>query len=74
MKQYNKSKPHKWGIKMFDLASKSGIVHDFEIYVGKGTVKSNTNLGLSGNIVIRLSKIIPLIINTNLVFIINDNT
>jgi len=59
MKQYNKSKPHKWGIKLFALASKSGIVHDFEIYVGKGTVKSVTNLGLSGDIVIRLSEIIP---------------
>lgn len=59
MKQYNKSKPHKWGIKMFALASKSDIVHDFEIYVGKETVKSNTNLELSGDIVIRLSEIIP---------------
>ncbi|KAE9525654.1 hypothetical protein AGLY_014181, partial [Aphis glycines] len=59
MKLYNKSKPHKWGIKMFALASKSGIVHDFEIYVGKGTVKSNTNLGLSGDIAIHLSEIIP---------------
>lgn len=59
MKQYNKFKPHKWGIKLFALASKSGIVHDFEIYVGKGTVKSITNLGLSGDIVIRLSEIIP---------------
>jgi len=44
---------------MFALASKLGIVHDFEIYVVKGTVKSNTNLGLSGDIVIRLSEIIP---------------
>lgn len=59
MKQYNKSKPHKWGIKLFALASKSGIVHDFETYVGKGTVKSVTNLGLSGDIVMRLSEIIP---------------
>lgn len=55
----NKSKPHKREIKMFALASKSGIVHDFEIYVGKGTLKSNTNLCLSGDIVIRLSEIIP---------------
>lgn len=44
---------------MFALASKSGIVHDFEIYIGKGTIKSNTKLGLSGDIVVRLSEIIP---------------
>ncbi|XP_050063057.1 piggyBac transposable element-derived protein 3-like [Aphis gossypii] len=59
MKQYNKSKPHKWGIKMFALASKSGIIHDFEIYVGKSTIKSSTKMGLSGDIVIRLSNILP---------------
>jgi len=59
MKQYNKSKPHKWGIKMFALASKSGIIHDFEIYVGKSTIKSSTKMGLSGDIVIRLSDILP---------------
>jgi len=59
MKQYNKAKPHKWGIKVFALASKSGFVHDFEFYVGKGTIKSKSTLGLSGDIIIRLCDIIP---------------
>lgn len=59
MKQYNKAKPHKWGIKVFALASKSGFVHDFEVYVGKNTVSSKSGLGLSGDIVIRLTDIIP---------------
>lgn len=59
MKQYNKSKSHKWGIKMFALASKSGIIHDFEIYVRKSTIKPSTKMGLSGDIVIRLSDILP---------------
>jgi hypothetical protein len=59
MKQYNKSKPHKWDIKMFAVASSSGIIQDFEIYMGKGTIKSTSNLGLSGDIVLRLSDIIP---------------
>lgn len=54
MKQYNKAKPHKWGIKVFALASKSGFVHGFEFYVGKGTIKSKSTLGLSGDIIIRL--------------------
>ncbi|KAF0706037.1 Uncharacterized protein FWK35_00033632, partial [Aphis craccivora] len=59
MKQYNKAKPHIWGIKVFALASKSGFVHDFEFYVGKGTIKSKSTLGLSGDIIIRLCDIIP---------------
>lgn len=44
---------------MFDLGSRFGIIHDFEIYVGKSTIKSSTNLGLNGDIDIRLSEIIP---------------
>lgn len=58
MKQYNKNKPHKWGLKVFCLASISGIVHDFEIYVGKGTVPVQ-RLGISGDIVVRLAEVIP---------------
>ena len=39
LKQYVRNKPHKWGIKVFARAGSSGIVYDFEVYVGKGTVK-----------------------------------
>lgn len=60
MKQYNKNKPHKWGIKLFAIASKSGIVHDFEIYIGKGTLPpSEHGLGISGDVVMRLAECIP---------------
>ncbi|KAE9522188.1 hypothetical protein AGLY_017448, partial [Aphis glycines] len=60
MKQYNKNKPHKWGIKMFALASSNGLVHDFEIYVGKGTLPpSEHGLGISGDVVMRLVDSIP---------------
>lgn len=60
MKQYIKNKPHKWGIKMFAISSSSGIVHDFEIYVGKGTLPpSNHGLGISGDVVMRLAECIP---------------
>lgn len=58
MKQFNPKKPHKWGITVFALASKSGIVHDFEVYVGKGTVRE-TKLGISDDIVMRLVSIVP---------------
>jgi len=60
MKQYNKNKPHKWGIKMFALASSNGLVHDFEIYVGKGTLlPSEHELGISGDVLMRLVDSIP---------------
>ncbi|XP_049786255.1 piggyBac transposable element-derived protein 2-like [Schistocerca cancellata] len=59
LKQYVKSKPHKWGIKVFARAGSSGIVYDFEIYQGKGTVHNDTGLGISGYIVIRLVEGLP---------------
>lgn len=59
LKQYVRNKPHKWGIKMFARAGVSGIIYDFEIYVGKGTIKNNTSLGISGDVVIRLVENLP---------------
>ncbi|XP_039300501.1 piggyBac transposable element-derived protein 3-like [Nilaparvata lugens] len=59
IKQYVKNKPHKWGIKVFCLASRSGLLIDFEVYIGKGTAPSDSGLGLSGDIVIRLAQTIP---------------
>lgn len=54
MKQYNKSKPHKWGFSVFTRAEVSGIMYDFEMYTGKN-MKLEGNLGISGNIVLRLT-------------------
>jgi len=69
MKQYNKNKPHKWGIKLFAIASKSGIAQDFEIYIGKGTLPpSEHGLGISGNVVMRLVECIPKNENYKVVF------
>lgn len=59
LKQYVKNKPHKWGIKVFARAGVSGIIYDFEVYVGKGTTEKSTELGISGDIVMRLSQYIP---------------
>jgi len=64
MKQYNQNKPHKWGIKVFAIAipfaSISGFIHDFEIYVGKGTLPATgSGLGIIGDIVIRLLETVP---------------
>ncbi|KAG0430788.1 hypothetical protein HPB47_022384 [Ixodes persulcatus] len=53
MKQYFKTKSHKWAYKMFTRASSSGIMHDFVIYKGNGTAKYH-ELGISGDIVLDL--------------------
>ena len=56
--QYLKNKPHKWGFKVFTRAGSTGIMHDFEIYVGKGTCEE-TGLGFSGDIVVALTENLP---------------
>lgn len=53
LKQYIRSKPHKWGYKVFMRAGASGIMYDFRVYVGKGTC-SEVGLGFSGDIVMTL--------------------
>lgn len=63
LKQYNKNKPHKWGIKVFALCGKSGILYDFEIYTGKDTIVDKTKLGISGDIVVRLVDTVPASMN-----------
>jgi hypothetical protein len=49
LKQYVRNKPHKRGIKVFARAGSSVIVYDFEVYVGRGTVKNVSCLGISGD-------------------------
>ena len=54
LKQY-KNKPHKWGFKVFTRAGASRMMYDFEIYNEK-QMKLEGDLGISGNIVLRLTK------------------
>jgi hypothetical protein len=51
LKHCVRNKPHKLGIKVFASAGSSGIVYDYEVYVGKGTAKNVSALGISGDIV-----------------------
>ncbi|XP_040061887.1 piggyBac transposable element-derived protein 3-like [Ixodes scapularis] len=67
LKQYLKSKPHKWGYKVFTRESFSGMMHDFIIYEGKGTASDN-GFGISGDIVIDLVKTLPQHVNQKLFF------
>jgi len=68
MKQYIKNKPHKWGIKVFTRADVFGIVYDFEIYTGKGTVTNERGLGIGGEVALRLMREIPKGMNYNCFF------
>jgi hypothetical protein len=68
MKQCIKNKPHKWGYKVFTRCSSTGMMHDFEIYQGKGTVTDEHGLGISGDIVIRLTSTLPSQMNFKVYF------
>ncbi len=60
LKQYNPSKPHKWGYKIFVLCGPDGLTYNFEIYSGKiQSVPGMADIGASGNIVLKLTQIIP---------------
>ncbi|XP_029973972.1 piggyBac transposable element-derived protein 3-like [Salarias fasciatus] len=59
IKQYIKNKPQKWGIKVFTRAGVTGLVYDFEVYTGKGTVTNECGLGVAGEVVLRLVSEVP---------------
>ncbi|XP_065581710.1 piggyBac transposable element-derived protein 3-like [Artemia franciscana] len=62
LRQYLPKKPTKWRVKVFTRAGVSGIVHDFEVYQGKGTLVEHDiepDLGVRGNIVLRLISTLP---------------
>lgn len=60
-RQYIPSKPNPLGLKNFVLAAKDGLVLDFHIYTGKGTVNENDlkQYGLGGSVVKLLTGTIP---------------
>lgn len=60
-RQYVPSKPNPVGLKNFVLSSSDGLVLDFVIYTGKGTVPEadTKELGLGGAIVKRLLHTVP---------------
>lgn len=68
LKMYMPKKPIKWGLKLFVLCSFDGVIHDFEIYQGKGTIAGQSNMGFCSGIVMRLSETIPHFKNYRLYF------
>lgn len=57
IKQYIKSKPNKWGIKIYILAGKSGTIYDFIIYQGITTELNDLykSLGVTSATVMQLA-------------------
>nr|CAH7756726.1 unnamed protein product [Callosobruchus chinensis] len=62
-RQYIKSKPNRWGFKIFVRAGVSGIVYDFVVYGGEKTLKEyhqftseEDSLGLGAKVILSLCK------------------
>ena len=61
VKQYVKSKPHPWEIKMFALCGKNGMLYDFLIYQGATTELNPLQkevFGLAGAVMCHLTQLI----------------
>ena len=55
IRQYNKDKPTKWGIKLWVLAdSSNGYTVDFNVYIGKAAGRDISQHGLGYDVVVRL--------------------
>ncbi len=60
LRTYNPKKPKKWGYKIFVASGVNGLIHDFEIYVGRiDKCPGQPDVGASGNIVLRLLQNVP---------------
>ena len=71
LRQYLPKKLTKWGIKFFTRAGVSGFVYDFEVYQGKATLVEDDiepDLGVGGNIVLRLISTLPEKMNYKIYF------
>lgn len=73
LKQYLPMKPHKWGYKFFVLCGVSGFSYNFEMYSGQENNDVNRyswepDFGASGNVVVRLCRIIPKNMNYKVYF------
>ena len=60
LRQYLPKKPHKWGIKVWARCGVSGLIYDFDIYVGKQDDQNlSAEFGKVGAVVIKLTQNLP---------------
>ncbi|CAG4938749.1 unnamed protein product [Parnassius apollo] len=71
LKQYNPAKPHKWGYKNQVLSGVSGFSYDFDIFAGDQSnifPSDAPDLGVSSNVVTRLTSTVPRNVNHKIFF------
>jgi hypothetical protein len=71
LRQYIPKKPHKWGYKIWVLCGATGYAYDFECYTGRSDnilLESEEECGASGNVVVRLSRSLPVNVGHKLYF------
>lgn len=61
IRQYIKGKPHPWGFKVWARCCVTGLLHDFDVYQGKGgnNAKEKSQLGIGGDVVMKLCEPLP---------------
>lgn len=62
IRQYIKGKPHPWGFKVWTRCCVTGLLHDFDIYQGKGGAneqKQKSQLGVGGDVLVKLCESLP---------------
>ena len=55
LKQYIRSKPKRWGFKLWARTGTSGILHHFDVYQGSKGPQKKTDLGVGGNVVMAMT-------------------
>lgn len=59
VKQFVPGKPNPTGLKNFILASLEGLVLDFEIFQGKGSLAQKKQHGIGAAVVLKLAETLP---------------
>ena len=59
IRQYVGGKPHPWGFKLWAWCSVQGLLHDFDVYQGKGGNNDAKELGIGGDVVVKLCQTLP---------------
>ena len=54
IKQYIRGKPNPWGIKLWARTSSTGVLYDFDVYQGKVGNTRPTEVGVGGEVVLKL--------------------
>ena len=59
LRQYMPAKPHKWGFKLWGRSGVSRFFYDFSVYEEKANGQEISECGVSGDIVLNLTKTLP---------------